>query len=50
MQERITDEQVSINTTEADEFEDDVQSLEMDAFEKEEETDQSSEINSTFFF
>ena len=50
VQERITDEQVSINTTEAEEFEDDVQSLEMDAFEKEEETDQSSEINSSFFF
>ena len=50
VQERITDEQVLINTTEAEEFEDDVQSLEMDAFEKEEETDQSSEINSSFFF
>ena len=39
-----------MNTTEGEVFEDEVQSLEMDAYEKEEETARSSEFNSSFFF
>ena len=49
VQERITEEEVSITATEAEDFDDEVQSLELDVFEKE-ETAQSSEFNSSFFF